>query len=52
MHTMSEDPDPGDLDETRPFARVTTWRERHGLALLGAVMVGMLATVLVAQVGC
>ncbi len=41
-----------DLDDTRPRPRVRTFRERHGLALLGAAMVGLTALVFVAQVGC
>lgn len=32
--------------------RIPTWTERHGLKMLGAIMVTMLATVIVAQVGC
>ena len=41
-----------DAGETRPRLRPQTWRERHALKLLGAVMVAMFATVIVAQVAC
>jgi hypothetical protein len=41
-----------DLEVTRARHRIPTWTERHGLKLLGAIMVTMFATVIVAQVGC
>ena len=43
-----------DLDETHPWPRVRprSFRERHGLALLGAAMVGLTTLVFIAQVGC
>jgi hypothetical protein len=47
-HTSHSD----DTGETRPRLRPQTWRERHALKLLGAVMVAMFATVIIAQVAC
>ena len=32
--------------------RAPSWRERHALKILGAVMAAMFAAVIVAQVGC
>lgn len=32
--------------------RARSWRERHALKILGAVMGAMFAAVIVAQVGC
>jgi hypothetical protein len=45
-------PDPDDASDTRPRMHAQTWRERHALKVLGAVMVAMFATVIIAQVGC
>jgi len=41
-----------DATDPRPRTRQQTWRERHALKLLGAVMAAMFATVIIAQVGC
>jgi hypothetical protein len=41
-HTQQPD------DESRP----PTWAERHGASLLAAVLLGLFAVVLVAQVAC
>jgi hypothetical protein len=37
-------------DDTVPEPR--TFRERHALKVMGAVMAAMMATVIIAQVGC
>jgi hypothetical protein len=41
-----------DASDTRPRMRADSWRHRHALKVLGAVMVAMFATVIIAQVAC
>ena len=41
-----------DLENTGRHDRPTTWRERHALKVLGAIMAAMLALVIAVQVGC
>jgi hypothetical protein len=41
-----------DLEITGRHERPTTWRERHALKLLGAIMAAMFALVIIVQVAC
>jgi hypothetical protein len=41
-----------DLETTGRPVRPRTWRERHALKLLGAIMATMFALVVIAQVAC
>ena len=41
-----------DSEDTLQRRRPQTWRERHALKVLGAIMVAMFALVIVVQVGC
>jgi hypothetical protein len=47
-----EPADPDDASDTRPRMRPQGFRERHALKVLGAVMIAMFATVIIAQVAC
>ena len=47
-----EPADPDDASDTRPRLRPQGFRERHALKVLGAVMIAMFATVIIAQVAC
>jgi hypothetical protein len=44
--------DTDDASDTNPRMHPPTWRERHALKVLGAVMIAMFATVIIAQVAC
>ena len=44
--------DAGDASTTNPRLRPQTFRDRHALKVIGVVMAGMFATVIIAQVGC
>lgn len=44
--------DDSDTNDTQPRMREQTWRERHALKIMGAVMAAMFATVIIAQVAC
>jgi hypothetical protein len=44
--------DTDDASDTRPRTHPDSWRNRHGLKVLGAVMIVMFASVITAQVGC
>jgi hypothetical protein len=48
----SDTHDTHDKHDTQPPTREQTWRERHALKIMGAVMAAMFATVIIAQVGC
>lgn len=48
---MSPDTDPDD-EVTQQQPAPISWRERHALKLLGAIMAGMFALVIAVQVGC
>ena len=41
-----------DASDTNPRLRPETFRDRHALKVMGVVMAGMFATVIIAQVGC
>lgn len=58
MHPQLDNPGPkdtkdtNDASNTQPRMNRQSWRERHALKLLGAVMAAMFATVIIAQVAC
>jgi hypothetical protein len=53
MSLQTRDTDTGtELETTGPRVRPTTWRERHALKVLGAIMASMFALVVIAQVAC
>jgi hypothetical protein len=52
FETSDTDDDASNTDSTQARLRAQTWRERHALKVLGALMVAMLATVIFAQVAC
>jgi surface antigen len=59
MHSQLDPSDPtndasdtNDASNTPPRSDPQSWRERHALKVLGAVMAAMFATVIIAQVAC
>ena len=44
--------DASDASDTNPRLRPQSFRDRHALKVMGVLMVGMFATVIIAQVGC
>jgi hypothetical protein len=56
MHSQLDPSDPtngaNDASNTQPRSNPQSWRERHALKVLGAVMAAMFATVIIAQVAC
>ena len=50
--TPSDAGDAGDASDTHPRLRPQTFRDRHALKVMGVVMGGMFAAVIIAQVGC
>jgi hypothetical protein len=53
MQTRDSDSDiKTDETDTGPHDRPTTFRERHGLKVLGTIMAVLFALVVAVQVGC